>query len=299
MFAVNGNLHVVTGGDLAVFAQQPCLRVDRRNLAVRRLFQPRLQDFLFGLFFLETGDFPGERLVVHQAPYARLVVRRVLLGQRLLVIVYFLLQGVQLVGQLFGRVNAVGGRVALEKAAVDGDLLATVEADLLAQQDEVLVSRLQCRAVVLAEVGEGLVAWPQTLGQPDHFQVAYRLTLQPTAGMDAVQVAVKVQLQQCARRKRLLPRMAARSCVLEAQGVEAQGLDIGVDGPDGVAPGNVFVNAGRQEHRLLAAKVDFVWAHIVLSLSSRGYWLILYFLGLWVWDGFFYSFVRITYLTDN
>src|SRR5438552_10582721 len=50
--------------------------------------------------------------------------------------------------------------------------------------------------IVLAEVSNGLEVRHQTSSQPHELDVALRLALQPTAGLDAIQVAVDVELQQ-------------------------------------------------------------------------------------------------------
>jgi hypothetical protein len=150
--------------------------------------------------------------------------------------------------------------VALEKAAIDADLFTAVQTELLAQQHEVLVARLQRCAVVLAEIGDGFVARVQTLDQPHHFQVAYCLAFQTPAGMEPIEVAVKIQFQQCARREGRLPRLTAGTGVLEAESLQVQRLDVGVNGPDRVAFGHVFVKARRQEHQLVAALAGFVAA---------------------------------------
>ena len=48
--------------------------------------------------------------------------------------------------------------------------------------------------IVLAKVGDGLVARLQSADQPHHFQVATGFTLDHTAAAHAHQVAVKVKL---------------------------------------------------------------------------------------------------------
>lgn len=48
--------------------------------------------------------------------------------------------------------------------------------------------------------------------------------------------------------------------MLEAEGLQLQGLDVGINSPDRVTSGHLFVNARRQEHRLVAALAGFILA---------------------------------------
>lgn len=166
----------------------------------------------------------------------------ILLGESTWVGIDLFLQGRQLLVELLGGEDTVGTGVGLEEAAVHGHLLATEQRQVLAQQDEIPVGGLQRQAVALAEVGEGLVAGPQALDQPDGFQVAQCLALQAAAGVDAVQVAVQVELEQRRRRKRRLPGTGAGGGVSEAEHAKVQRFHIGINGADGVARGNVVVN---------------------------------------------------------
>lgn len=62
----------------------------------------------------------------------------------------------------------------MKKAAIDGALVAAVEIKLPAQQDEILVHRFKRFAIVLTEIGDGLVIWRQTRQQPDDLKIALR-----------------------------------------------------------------------------------------------------------------------------
>ena len=68
-----------------------------------------------------------------------------------------------------------------------------------AQIDEHAAGRPDRRAVVLPEVGDGLEVGSQPSGQPHQLDVALGLTLQAATGLNAVQIAVDVQLQQYRR----------------------------------------------------------------------------------------------------
>ncbi len=84
----------------------------------------------------------------------------------------------------------------LELAAVDRDQAVGEQVQLAAQQDELAAGGLDGGTVVAAEVGDGLEVRREAPGQPDHLEVALRLTLQAPAGGHAVEIAVDVELQQ-------------------------------------------------------------------------------------------------------
>lgn len=69
----------------------------------------------------------------------------------------------------------------LELAAVDRRRSPSEEPDLTAQHDEVGAGRLDRLAVVLPNVGDGLVVGRQLPRQPHQLDVALRLALEPTA----------------------------------------------------------------------------------------------------------------------
>jgi hypothetical protein len=77
----------------------------------------------------------------------------------------------------------------LELAAVNGDDRFGEQIEPLAQHDELPAYLADRRTIVFAEVGNGLEVRHQPSGQPHQFDVALRLALQPTAGLDAIQVA--------------------------------------------------------------------------------------------------------------
>ena len=98
-----------------------------------------------------------------------------------------ILASVKLRSRLFTALNL------LPSMATDG-LREQIE---LATQHDELAARVAYRsAVVTAEVGDGLEVWRQSLGQPHEFDIALALALQAAAGLDAIEVAVDVDLQQ-------------------------------------------------------------------------------------------------------
>ena len=90
-----------------------------------------------------------------------------------------------------GLLDALGDLVHGEVvvATVDGFELAAVEghdrlreqAQLAAQHDELRARLLDRGAVVLAEVGDGLVVGREAPGEPHQLDIAPRLALQPSA----------------------------------------------------------------------------------------------------------------------
>ena len=92
----------------------------------------------------------------------------------------------------------------------------------------------------MAEVGNGLEVGRQSTGQPHHFDVALRLALQPTAGRDAVQVAVDVELEQ---HRRVVRRPPGRRRIGagKTQLLQIQLVDKGVDRAHRIIFGDVVV----------------------------------------------------------
>ena len=91
-------------------------------------------------------------------------------------------------------VAVVGG---LELAPVDGDDSPGEQVELAAQHDELRAGRADRRHVVAAEVGDRLEVRHQAASQPHQLEVALGLPLEPAARLDAVEIAVKIDLQQC------------------------------------------------------------------------------------------------------
>jgi hypothetical protein len=67
---------------------------------------------------------------------------------------------------------------------------------LSTQRHEAAADVAYASAVVTSEVRDGLEVRRQATGQPHHLDVALRLALQPPARLDAVHVAVDVDLEQ-------------------------------------------------------------------------------------------------------
>lgn len=87
----------------------------------------------------------------------------------------------------------------LELAAIDGHKCFREQAKLLAQHHELPTDAADCLAVIFAEVSDGLEVRHQTPGQPHQLKVALSLTFETGAGLDAITIAVDVDLQEVSR----------------------------------------------------------------------------------------------------
>ena len=92
----------------------------------------------------------------------------------------------QLLAQLATRVILGFGIHCLEPATIYGDQVPVQQIDVATQHDELLADLADRRAVVLAEVSNRLEVRLQPARQPDEFQVATTLPLQPPRRLDLV-----------------------------------------------------------------------------------------------------------------
>ena len=88
----------------------------------------------------------------------------------------------------------------LDARAVHSQKLTAKQIELAAQQHKFPEYRPEGRAVVAPEIGDRLEVRPQVPQQPDHFEIAIGLRLQPAARSHPVQISVDVELQKVARR---------------------------------------------------------------------------------------------------
>ena len=84
----------------------------------------------------------------------------------------------------------------LKFAAVHGNNRLREQAEPTAERRELLADAADGWAVVHAEIGNRLEVRHQPTGQPHYLDIALGLTLQAPARLDAVQVAVEIDLQQ-------------------------------------------------------------------------------------------------------
>ncbi len=83
-----------------------------------------------------------------------------------------------------------------ELAAVDSDACALQHADASAKLHEPGAGTADAKAIVAAEVGDGLVVGNETASQPHQLDIAARFAFEPAARRDPVQVAINKQLEQ-------------------------------------------------------------------------------------------------------
>jgi hypothetical protein len=88
---------------------------------------------------------------------------------------------------------------ALELAAVDGCQRTREKSDLTADDDELRAGRADRRTIVAPEVGDGFEVRRQPPGQPHELDIAAAFSLQPPARLEAIEIAVNVELQQRCR----------------------------------------------------------------------------------------------------
>ena len=68
-----------------------------------------------------------------------------------------------------------------------------------AEEHELTEDRLEGVPVVLAKIRNGLEVGSQATQQPDHFQIAGGLRLEPPAGAHPIDVSINVELKQIGR----------------------------------------------------------------------------------------------------
>ena len=123
------------------------------------------------------------------------------------------------------------------------------EVDLAAEIDGLTADPPDRRAVVLAEVGDGFDIGRQPTAEPDQFEIALGFPLQATAGLNAVETAVRVELEE---RRRVVAGAAGRFRVgsFGHQGEQIELPDENFDYPNRVVFGNILVKGIRQQRVL-------------------------------------------------
>jgi hypothetical protein len=141
----------------------------------------------------------------------------------------------------------------LELRTVDGDARFGQQSESAAEIDEARTDLFDGRTVVLAEIGAGLIVRPEPLEEPDHFQIALCLALQAPARLDAVQVAVDVELQQL---RGIIARSSGhlRHGPIKTQFSQVERIDEGIDSSDRVALVDPIIEAIGQQCRLPAIR---------------------------------------------
>jgi hypothetical protein len=118
---------------------------------------------------------------------------------------------------------------------------------------------------------DGLEVRRQATGQPHHLDVTLRLALQSAAGLDLVQIAVDVDLQQNAW---VIARTARRfrNNPVKPQGTQIQLADKDVYHPDRIVLRDVIIEILRKQNTLLAVFTLNEALHLSpQSVSSRNH----------------------------
>jgi hypothetical protein len=110
-------------------------------------------------------------------------------------------------GDLGHRVVLVAIVHRFELAAVDRNNGTGEKFEPTAELHKLTTHRPDRRAIVLAEVGNRLEVGREPPGQPHQLDIALRFPFQPPARLEAVEVAVEVNLQQ---RRGMIGRPARR-----------------------------------------------------------------------------------------
>src|ERR1700675_1027183 len=118
----------------------------------------------------------------------------------------------------------------LELAPVDRNDNPREKVELTAQHDELRAGRAERRPAVAGEVGDRLEVRHQSAGQPHQLDVALGLPFEPPARLDAIEIAVEIDLQQ---RRGMISRPARRfrNGALKPQRPQIQPVDEDVDHP--------------------------------------------------------------------
>ena len=232
MLGIDRGLQVVahrTGG-AACRGHRPCIRIGHRNLAIGRFLQLLFDAIQRRHLLAHLGQLFAQLRDACLGQQRRIAIGTIQLGQ---------IASHALVELATPRFDLADGEVAI--AAVDRLELAAVDRDHIMREDfhpaayrgEAAAHRHNRGAVVLAEVGNRLKVGRQSSGQPDQFQVALRLALQPAAGLHAIEVAIDVDLEQ---RGRVISGSATGGAAggPEAQCPEVQRIHEGVDEPNGI-----------------------------------------------------------------
>jgi hypothetical protein len=156
---------------------------------------------------------------------------------------------------------AVAAVDRLELAAVDGHHALRQQLEIPAQNHEAAADVADAVTVVVPEVGDGLEVRRQAARQPYQLHVALALVLQATAGLDAMEIAVDVDLEQNRRVVRR-PSCTGRCHPFEAQAGEVQFVDKRVDDPNRVVLANEVIQTLWQQRYLLPVLALDVSRHI-------------------------------------
>src|SRR5450830_1022695 len=136
---------------------------------------------------------------------------------------------------------------SLEFAAVNGNQRFREQTKPLTEYDKLSADIGDGTAVIFAEVGDGLEVRRQMSGQPHQFNVTLRFSLQATAGLKSIEIAVDVNLEK----NRWMIGRASGLCrrrPFETHLRQIQFIDEDVDYPNGVTVCHVVAQLiGKQD----------------------------------------------------
>jgi hypothetical protein len=138
---------------------------------------------------------------------------------------------------------------SLELAAVDCHQRLAEQADVATRFDELATDLADRRAVVAAEVGDRLKVGRQTPCQPYQLNVALRLAFESAAGLNPVQIAVDINLQECRGMVGRTPGGFGHHA-LEAELRQIQLLDEHINHSDRVVLRDVVIQTLRKQSAL-------------------------------------------------
>src|SRR5712691_4549459 len=145
----------------------------------------------------------------------------------------------------------VAGVDGFELTPIDRNARCREQAHLAAQFDKLHADLLDRRPTILAEVGNGLVIGNEPAGQPYHLNIAPSFTLKPAARLNAIEVAVNVELQQ-SRWMIRRPPGCLRSNPIETQSAEVKFVNEGIDHPNWIVLVDPVFQALWKQRRLPA-----------------------------------------------
>ena len=150
---------------------------------------------------------------------------------------------------LGGREVLVTGVDRLELAAVDRHHSPGEQVEMAAQHDELCAGLADRRPVVAAEIRDRLEVRHQPAGQPHQLDTALGLPFEPTARLDAIEIAVKIDLQQGRWIIGRTPRRI-RNNPGKPQRAQIKFVNKSIDHPNRVVLRHILFQAFRKQHRL-------------------------------------------------
>src|SRR5262249_16937339 len=123
---------------------------------------------------------------------------------------------------------------------------------------------------ILAEVSNRLVIGNQSTGEPHHLNVAPTLTLEPTARLNSIEIAVDVQLQQD---RGMVGRPSGRLRInaTETELRQIESLDKYVDCANRIIFANPILQAFREQRTLPSIRAFNEPLHLSLRKSRRNH----------------------------